>query len=153
MKTLKNRFVLASRDWDEYRIPVLPNGFDKNLTIAMPSLRSARNLMDKIKNLSPSVTVYCNNQDSLSFVCETDMVTVASHYRNLSVTLTDGSKNDAGDEVACRVSAKQFAMFLSSNQMISGRTYCNIGQDQLIKVFTEVRPNVSLNCILYAVNL
>lgn len=145
--------IISSRDWDDYRIPALPNGFDKNFTIAMPSLRSAKNLMDKIKNLSPTVTVYCNNQDSLSFVCETDMVTVASHYRNLSVSRTDDVNTDAEDEVACRVSAKQFAMFLSSNQMMSGRTFCNIGQDQLIKVFTAVRPNVTLNCILYAVHL
>lgn len=148
--------IISSRDWDEYRIPALPNGFDKNLTIAMPSLRSARSLMDKMKNLSPSVTVYCNNQDSLSFVCETEMVTVASHYRKLNVSLADGSKNIAAasdDEVACRVNAKQFAMFLSSNQMISGRSFCNIVQDQLIKVFTEVRANVTLNCIIYAVNL
>lgn len=146
--------IISSRDWDDYRIPTLPTDFDTNSTIALPSLRSARNLMDKIKNLSPTVTVYCNNLDSLSFVCETDMVTVASHYRNLSVTLSDGSKsNGAEDEVACRVSAKQFAMFLSSNQMLGGRTSCSIGQDQLIKVFTDVRPDVSLNCILYAVNL
>lgn len=146
--------MITRRDWDDYRLPQLPNPLDTNFTIDMPSLRSARNLMDKLKNLSPIVTVYYHHQDSLSFVCETDMVTVASHYRNLSATLIDPEKNDdVEEEVSCRVSTKLFAMFLSSNQLISGRMSCIIGKDQLIKVITEIRANVTLNCILYRVSV
>lgn len=145
--------LIPTRDWNEFDIPSLTQ---HSRSIAMPSVRSLRNLVDKIKNLSPSMTVYYNNVGELSLVVETDLTTVSSHYRNLSVTehpeaQPDPALNTADGEVACRISSKQLAMLLGSNQLQHANMVCNIHQDVSLRLRLEIRPKVSVDCVLFVV--
>lgn len=151
--------LLPIRDWDEFELPKLPT-FKETLT--MPTLRSIRNLVDKMKNLSASLTVYCNYLNGeLSLIAETELATVASHYRNLCVTGYDANTTQRDDtesgkcvgEVSCRVNSKHLLMFFTSNQNPTAPMFCNVSQDHLLKFVVEIRKNVSINSIMYAVSL
>lgn len=51
----------------------------------MPSLRSINNLVNKMKNLSPYLTVNGTSMGDLSFITETEQATVTNNYKNLQV--------------------------------------------------------------------
>lgn len=187
--------LIAVRDWSEFEVPRLRRRRrrlqinDDGTTgtthsdgvsctdsgrvsgsIGMPSVRSLRTLVDRIKNLSPSITVYYNNAGELSLVVETDQATVSSHYINLQVVPDDdhnagsGHSADLGgvaddavavganNEVSCSVSSKQLAMVLSSLQM-STAMWCHIERDQALSLRVEIRPSVTVNCMLNVVEV
>lgn len=140
--------VIPTRDWAEFEIPQLP---DFKSVISMPTLKSIRNLVEKIKNLAAHITFFCNNSGEIAMVVETDEVTVASNYKNLEVQLDD--PDDKNLEVSCRVSAKELGTYFSCNQFQDLKMYCCATQDHVLKIVVEVRPFVSLNCILWAIAL
>lgn len=106
---------------------------------------------EKIKNLASHVTFFCNNGGEIGMVVETDEVTVASNYKNLQVQMNDPDDKDA--EVSCRVSTKELGICFSCNQFQDLKMFCGATQDHVLKIVVEVRPFVSLNCILWAVPL
>lgn len=149
--------LIPAREWSEFDVPTLtPDG----RSIALPGVRSMRNLVDKFKNLSPSMTVYYNNLGDLSLVVETDLATVSSQYRNLAViqqqrtaateTLDEATgASEMDDEVSCRVSSKQLAMLLASNQLQHANMSCNIHRDVSLRLRLEVCQKVTVDCVLF----
>lgn len=88
----------------------------------MPSLRSLRSLLDKMKNLSPSLTICSATNGELSFIVETESAMVVSKYYNLVLERTNGtvdisSKDGAFAEITCLVDSKQLAMCFASVQV------------------------------------
>ena len=163
--------IIPTRDWDEFDLPKLP--LFKTM-LKMPSLKSLRTLMDKIKNLSPIVTFFqtgCNqvlDNCELSLVVETDLTTVASHYKNLSCvenpnaanvsdanneTEVDEEVNAGHQEVSCRVNSKLLAAFFSSNQILNCHMYCNIKSNSFFSIFIEISEGVSMSCLLYTMSM
>lgn len=179
--------LIAVRDWADYEVPadrcrpsrrgrrnrqavdddadddatpslvVGDGGTSISYVIGLPSVRSLRTLVDRIKNLSPLITIYYNNTGELSLVIETDQATVASHYRNLSVKLApaeDGGvqemvANPVAQEVSCRVSSKQLSMVLGSLQMasLSGGMWCHIEAEGFMNLRADIRKEVTVNCM------
>lgn len=147
--------LIPTREWSEFDIPSLSQ---HSRSISLPSVRSLRNLVDKIKNLSPSMTVYYNNVGELSLVVETDLATVSSQYRNLSVTKHPSNDAPTGDmevetedEVSCRINSKQLAMLLASNQLQHANMSCNIHRDVSLRLRLEIQHKVFINCVLFVV--
>lgn len=164
--------LIAVRDWSEFAVPRSQqppdDGDAGDRSIGMPSMRSLRTLVDRIKNLSPSITVYYNNVGELSLVVETDMATVTSHYRNLPVTVLrngNGSRqvvaaptatapgSDGNGEVSCRVSSRQLSMILGGLQMSQTGMWCSIVRDVLMNLRVEISTVVSVNCMFNVVAL
>lgn len=145
--------IIPSRDWPEFQIPSLPKCYTY---LAMPSLRSIKGLVDKLKNLGPSLTIYSKDTGQLSLVVESESVTVASHYKNLDVivdsTNSPPASNDSG-ELSCRVDSKKLALSLSAIQFQFAKLFCSIIQDETLKISAEIRDNVLFNYILGAVIL
>lgn len=88
----------------------------------MPTLKSTRILCDKMKNLSPILTVCAASNGDLSFIVETDSAMIVSRYYNLQ--LEQDSRIQASDkngdepiEVSCNVDSKQLAMCFSCIQV------------------------------------
>lgn len=156
--------LVAVRDWHELEVPRNRRAelqlMDDRQSFCLPSQRSLRTLVDRIKNLSPSLTVYYNGGGELALVVETDLATVASHYKNLATiggssaaagsATTDSSRGD----VSCRVSSKQLAMILGSLQLpLAGGMWCRIEQDAVMELRAEIRPQVTVNCMINVVAL
>lgn len=134
----------------------------------MPSLRSISNLVNKMKNLSPYLTVNGTSLGDLSFITETEQATVTNNYKNLEVdckffyfikfnstqsfpfSANGTTRASNGDivEVSCRVDSKKFGMFLSSNQLHGYSMWCSLTQDHCIKIFINLRDDVILNSVI-----
>lgn len=170
--------LVAVRDWTEFSVPRSQhqqldgdaNDSAHSRSIGMPSMRSLRTLVDRIKNLSPSITVYYNHVGELSLVVETDTATVTSHYRNLPVTRLNGDGNQqqsseqaakrtattgsgANGEVSCRVSSRQLSMILGGLQISQTGMWCSIVRDVLMNLRVEISAVVSVNCMFNVVAL
>lgn len=155
--------VIPRRDWSSYKFPKIPPA---QVTLTMPSLRFIRNLIDKIKNLSPSITICATSSGELSIIAETDSATVASHYRNLEIKNIDRTQfeNDADDddddaannpakeiEVACLIDCKKTAIFLLALPMMNLELSCGIVQDHVVHMEVGIRQGMVINCIVPAV--
>lgn len=146
--------VIPRRDWSAYRMPRIP---DPNIILTMPSLKFLRNLVDKVKNISPSITFCATSLGELSIIAETESATIASHYRNLEIKkidksqMSDGGGNDV--EASCLVDCKKAAIFLSALQMSNVELSCGIVQDHAIQMEVNVRRGLVINCIFPAVCL
>lgn len=183
--------LVAVRDWPEFDVPqtqsaagddelhgAAGNGNDNDdddaddatngsmtRRIGMPSMRSLRQLVDRLKNLAPAITVYYNNAGELYLVTEAGNLTVNSLYRNLPMrwrrrsgsraAVGGGGSSDAADrgEVACRVSSKQLAMILGGLQMAQTAMWCCIVKDVLMNLRVEISEAVSVTCMFNVVAL
>lgn len=92
------------------------------MSIQLPTLRSLRSLLDKMKNLAPSLTICSASNGDLSFIVETDSAMVVSRYYNLMLEHTNGDasttvKDGQLEEITCLVDSKQIAMCCASIQV------------------------------------
>jgi hypothetical protein len=60
--------------------PLLP---DPEVYIMMPPLKLLRNVVDRMKNIDDYLTIQANMAGEFTLKVETDMVSVATFYRNL----------------------------------------------------------------------
>ncbi|CAH0550478.1 unnamed protein product [Brassicogethes aeneus] len=74
--------VIGRKHWSEYEEPKFN---DFHVTIEMPSLKSIKNIVERMKNMSHSIIVSANKNGRLSLQIETNIVTLSAHFPNLSV--------------------------------------------------------------------
>lgn len=132
--------VIPTREWPDYELPLMPK-FQVNkrhatvdlyicincgplfqMSIQLPTLRSLRSLLDKMKNLAPSLTICSASNGDLSFIVETDSAMVVSRYYNLMLENINGDasttvKDGQLEEITCLVDSKQIAMCCASIQV------------------------------------
>lgn len=147
--------IIPIRDWPEFELPIMRKF---QYTLKMPSSRSLRQLVDKMKNIAPTLTIYSHAKGEFSIVIETVSATIASHYTNLDtqkIQQNNGDdpvdKNSDSDEISCCIDTKQFANCMSSIQFQDVQMYCNVKQDSKLKMFVKIRDGVHLNYLMWSV--
>lgn len=122
----------------------------------MPSLKSLRTLCDKMKNLSPTLTVVCGTNGDMSFIVETDSSMVVSRYFNLvleeKLNHNHQTKPSEPIEFSCQIDTKQLAHVFTSMQMLSPKMVGNMVQDQILNIKINIRENVVIFCNIYTVD-
>ncbi|XP_052891509.1 checkpoint protein HUS1 [Anopheles moucheti] len=148
--------VVPRSEWNQYEIPL---EIEYDLSIAMPSAKSLRMLLDKKKNLAPTVTLYATLSDELSLVVETEVVTVASYYRNLKCVParkpTDQEPHEQPtnlSEASCRVDTKKLAALFETINFYDIVMTANIRHEQALNIRFDMRQNAFVNYILPATN-
>lgn len=71
--------IIPASDWSAYVVPRVPNS---QLALSLPSLRLLRSLIDKLKNISPSLEFQASYDGELSVVAASEMSTVTSRFKN-----------------------------------------------------------------------
>lgn len=151
--------VIQKRDWPEFELPKIRKF---PFTLKMPCIRLLRMLMDKMKNISPTMTICLQAKGEFSVVIETISATIASHFTNLETQKNDGNPaasddddsnndKDKDDEISCRIDTKQFSNCISSIQLQEAQMYCNVKQGRVMKMFVKVRDGVHLNFLMWSV--
>lgn len=51
----------------------------------MPPLKSIKNIVERMKHMSPNLIVSANQFGNFTLKIESNMITVAAHFQNLSV--------------------------------------------------------------------
>ncbi|XP_055591672.1 checkpoint protein HUS1 [Uranotaenia lowii] len=152
--------VAPRTDWVNFNLP-LDVAYD--LTVLLPGIKSLKSLLDKKKNLSPSVTLYATLGGELSLVVETNLVTVASHYKGIqcsrakppdqsNVSRTSNNSSAGLEEASCKVDSKKLSILLESVNFFDLKMIANIKNEHLVNIKLVVRDNVFLNFILPAVD-
>uniref|UniRef100_A0AAG5DQK9 Checkpoint protein n=1 Tax=Anopheles atroparvus TaxID=41427 RepID=A0AAG5DQK9_ANOAO len=147
--------IVPRSEWDQYELPL---AMDYDLSIIMPSVKSLRALLDKKKNLAPTLVLYATMDNELSLVVETEVVTVASHYRNLKCVpvvrsgvheteqLTDLS------EASCRVDTKKLAALFETTNFCETIMTANFRHEQALNIRFDIQQHAFVNFILPATN-
>lgn len=143
--------VIPRCDWPHFAVPTVPAC---KLVLNVPSNRLIRGLIDKIKNLSPTIIFYATSAGEMNLVAETDMATITTRYQNLELrTMNPGEsdKNKEQIEASCSVDCKKTALFFSALQIPSTELSCGIADDRLIHLEVNVRDGVTIHSKLPAV--
>ncbi|XP_058466488.1 checkpoint protein HUS1 [Malaya genurostris] len=147
--------VVPRSEWISFHLPL---NMDYHLTTSMPSIKSLQGLLDKMKNLSPSVTIYVTLAGEFSLVVETDVVTVGSHYKGLQSGLAQSldtadatEETETLTEAACRVDSKKLCTLLECLNCFDMKMMANIKNQISFNVKYEIRDNVFMNFVLPAV--
>ncbi|XP_050317101.1 checkpoint protein HUS1 isoform X2 [Bactrocera neohumeralis] len=143
--------VIPRCDWPHFAVPSIP---ECKLVLNVPSNRLIRGLIDKIKNLSPTIIFYATSAGEMNLVAETDMATITTRYQNLelrTINPGDGDKSKEQIEASCSVDCKKTALFFSALQIPSTELSCGIADDRLIHLEVNVRDGVTIHSKLPAV--
>lgn len=152
--------IIKRRNWADYAEPEMPN-FD--VSIAMPTLKLLKNVVDKMKNISNFVVLSANQSGEMKLSVETDMVAVNTHFRDLfnPTWRKDGgddasqasrvSQRDATEFAEARIDIRRFAQFLSSQHVNPSRVVCNIVDNRVVH-FYLMHDDVSLQYFMPVVS-
>ncbi|XP_036342954.1 checkpoint protein HUS1-like [Rhagoletis pomonella] len=143
--------VIPRCDWPNYAVPRKPTC---KLVLNVPSNRLIRGLIDKIKNLSPTIIFYATTSGEMNLVAETDMATITTRYQNLELRAMNASESDKEKdqiEASCSVDCKKTALFFSALQVPSTELSCGIADDRLIHLEVNIREGIAIHSILPAV--
>lgn len=93
----------------------------------MPVIKNLRFVIEKMKNLDDYVTIHANMGGELTFKVETEMVSLATFYRNLehpTLPGRDPASLNKETHASCKVDIKKFSRFLYCHQVNPQNVIC-----------------------------
>ncbi|XP_047448294.1 checkpoint protein HUS1 isoform X2 [Mugil cephalus] len=148
--------VVPRRLWHEFKEPSMP---DFNVSICLPPLKTMKNVVDRMKNLSNFLVIEANLSGKMNLKIETDLVSVTTHFRDLGnplwgddASLDDGSSQTRDSEVMAeaRVDIRKLQQFLMGQQVNPSKAMCNIVHQRVIHLIL-LHEDVSLQYFIPAV--
>ncbi|XP_017785273.1 PREDICTED: checkpoint protein HUS1 [Nicrophorus vespilloides] len=156
--------VITSDEWGDYSEPSYN---DFHVSIQLPNLKTIKNIVERMKNISTNLIVSATESGKLILKVKTPMVSLSANFPNLSVesfavghipTLSEmHNQNDTNNEDCQAVSAvidvKKFLMFLTGLHISNCRTICSIVHGQMVKLHLEQPGVSSLQCFLSEITI
>ncbi|KAG5894524.1 hypothetical protein JTB14_026813 [Gonioctena quinquepunctata] len=145
--------VISRKHWSDYEEPRFN---DFHVSIQMPNLKALKNIVERMKNMSHSLIVSANKNGRLTFQIKTNVVSLSSHFTDLSVQsfavgqipdFIDGGDDDA-HVISSTVDIKKFLMFLSGLQINNCSTLCSIVNGKMVKLYMEQPGALSIQIFL-----
>ncbi|XP_037942149.1 checkpoint protein HUS1 isoform X1 [Teleopsis dalmanni] len=143
--------VIPRSDWSHYDVPEVPLS---KIILNVPSNRLMRGLIDKMKNLSPTIVFHAMSTGELNLIAETEMATVTTRYKDLEVRAIHPSETDKEKEhieASCSVDCKKTSLLFSSLQVPTLELSCGIDDERLLHMEVNVRQGVTIHSIIPAV--
>jgi len=108
--------------------PTLP---DPDIVIMMPSLKAMRNIVERMKDLDSTLTLQANMGGEMTLKVQTDMVSIATFYRNLEHPQLEGRTrvDNTETKATVKVDVKKFWRALYSYQVQPTNVICCIVED------------------------
>uniref|UniRef100_UPI003AAAE290 checkpoint protein HUS1 n=1 Tax=Centroberyx gerrardi TaxID=166262 RepID=UPI003AAAE290 len=151
--------VIPRRLWTEFKEPSMP---DLQVSIYLPPLKTMKNVVDRMKNLSNFLVMEANLSGEMNLKIETDLVSVTTHFKDLGNPPwgdddDDGSQDGGGsrsrdpDSMAqARVDIRKLQQFLMGQQVNPSKAMCNIVHNRIIHLIL-LHEDVSLQYFIPAV--
>uniref|UniRef100_A0A3B3RAJ3 Checkpoint protein n=1 Tax=Paramormyrops kingsleyae TaxID=1676925 RepID=A0A3B3RAJ3_9TELE len=119
--------VIPRKLWHDFREPTVP---DFDVSIYLPPLKTMKNVIDRMKNLSNFLVLEANRSGQMNLKIETDLVSVSTHFRDLgNPPCGDGGSQGASQDLEtmaqARVDIKKLQQFLSSQQVNPSKAMCS----------------------------
>ncbi|XP_077364488.1 checkpoint protein HUS1 isoform X2 [Festucalex cinctus] len=148
--------VIPRRLWHEFKEPNTP---DFDVSVFLPPLKTMKNVVDRMKNLSNFLVVEANLSGKMTLKIETDLVSVTTEFKDLgNPQWGDRDSQDGGsrpprdaDEMAqARVDIRKLQQFLVGQQVNPSRAICNIVHQRVLHLIL-LHEDVSLQYFIPAV--
>ncbi|KOC63180.1 Checkpoint protein HUS1 [Habropoda laboriosa] len=137
--------VIPRREWADHQAPNIPE-FD--ISVDMPQLRNVKGIVERMKNMSPRITISADKSGTFVLKIETDNATVSTHFQNLQVWSC--SQQECEDKISATVDIRKFLMFLAWDVVHPESVKCNILQDQMVNLFLQLSDYLKIHYFLPA---
>lgn len=117
------------------------------ITVEMPALRHLRNVLERLKNMSPILTMSIDTNGVLALKVDTDTAVVSVHFPNLTV-LECGAEDET---VAASVDIKKFHAFIAWDAVHPTSSRCNILRDRVININLNLESYLQIKYYIPAV--
>lgn len=123
--------VIPRRLWHELKEPSMP---DFDVSIYLPPLKTMKNIIDRMKNLSNFLVMEANQNGEMNLKIETDLVSVTTHFKDLgNPPWGDGASQDSGPSQSrdpevmaqARVDIRKLQQFLIGQQVNPTKAMCS----------------------------
>uniref|UniRef100_A0AAX7UAS7 Checkpoint protein n=1 Tax=Astatotilapia calliptera TaxID=8154 RepID=A0AAX7UAS7_ASTCA len=148
--------VIPRRLWHEFKEPSMP---DFDVSIYLPPLKTMKNIVDRMKNLSNFLVIEANLNGEMNLKIETDLVSVTTHFRDLgNPPWGDDASQDGGPSqsrdpesmVEARVDIRRLQQFLVGQQVNPSKAMCNIVHQSVLHLIL-LHEDMSLQYFIPAV--
>lgn len=132
--------VVPRREWQEHQAPNIPE-FD--ISVDMPQLKHVRNIVERMKNMSPRLTLSADKSGIFVLKVDTDSATVSTHFQDLQVWSC--SQKDHDDKISATIDIKKFFMFLAWDVVHPDNVKCNILQDRMVNLYLHLSDHLKIH--------
>ncbi|XP_076868228.1 checkpoint protein HUS1 [Brachyhypopomus gauderio] len=146
--------VIPRRLWHDFKEPSMP---DFDVSVYLPPLKTMKNVVDRMKNLSNYLVMEANLNGEMNLKIETDLVSVTTHFKNLGNppwgddASQVGGRGRAMEAMAhARVDIRKLQQFLNGQQVNPSKAMCNIVDRRIIHLIL-LHEDVSLQYFIPAV--
>lgn len=136
--------VVPRRLWEQFQEPAMIQ-FD--VSLYMPSLKVIRNVVERMKNIGPLMTMFASSDGEIDLRCETDTVTITTHFKDLNMTSVASSCTGTKQSAECKIDIRKFNQFLLGQQINPAKVVCNILHHQMVQFFL-LHDDVSIQFFL-----
>ncbi|XP_043920824.1 checkpoint protein HUS1 isoform X2 [Protopterus annectens] len=127
------------------------------VSIYLPPLKTIKSVVERMKNLSNFVVIEANLNGEMNLKIETDLVSVATHFKDLGNppwVNEDGTQGFSRARVPesmaeARVDIKKLLQFLAGQQVNPSKSICNIVSKRIV-YFILLHEDVSLQYFIPA---
>ncbi|KAM8704535.1 hypothetical protein ACLKA7_009048 [Drosophila subpalustris] len=142
--------IIPASDWPAYVLPKVPSA---EIVLGLPSLRLMRSLIDKLKNISPSLIFHGSSGGELNLVSESDMATITTRFRRLLPypATKQQAVQETVEEASCSVDSRKASAFFGALQLPNEEIIIGIDREHCIYLQLDIRNNVVLHSVLPAV--
>ncbi|XP_028289841.1 checkpoint protein HUS1 isoform X2 [Gouania willdenowi] len=139
--------VIPRRLWHELKEPSVP---DFHVSIYLPPLKTMKNVVDRMKNLS---NFLANLNGEMNLKIETDLVSVTTHFKDLGNPPWGGGSEGGADPegmAEARVDIRRLQQFLMGQQVTPTKAMCNIVHQRILHLVV-LHDDASLQYFIPAV--
>ncbi|PRD28845.1 UNVERIFIED_CONTAM: Checkpoint protein HUS1 [Trichonephila clavipes] len=91
----------------------------------MPSLKIVRSVVERMKNIGTFMTMFASSDGEIDLRCETDTVTITTHFKDLNLTSVSAHTTDKL-KAECRIDLRKFNQFLFGQQINPAKVVCKL---------------------------
>ncbi|XP_020784657.2 checkpoint protein HUS1 isoform X3 [Boleophthalmus pectinirostris] len=134
--------IVPRKLWHEFKEPHMP---DFDVSIYLPPLKTLKNVVDRMKNLSQFLVLEANMSGEMNLKIETDLVSVTTHFKDLGNPPwgDDVSQRDREVMAQVRLDVRRLQQFLTGQQVHPTKALCNLVHHRLVHLIL-LHEDVSL---------
>lgn len=140
--------VIPRKLWHEFKEPHMP---DFDVSIYLPPLKTLKNVVDRMKNLSNFLVLEANMNGQMNLKIDTDLVSVSTHFKDLgNPPWGDVSPRDSSVVAQVRLDVRRLQQFLTGQMVHPNKALCNLVHHRLVHLIL-LHEDVSLQYFIPAV--
>ncbi|XP_069870645.1 checkpoint protein HUS1 isoform X2 [Dipodomys merriami] len=143
--------IIPRKLWKDLQEPLVP---DSDVSIYLPVLKTMKNIVEKMKNISNHLVIEANLNGELNLKIETELVCVTTHFKGLgNPPLASQSCRDRspGELTEVHIEIKKLLQFLAGQQVNPTKAVCNLVKNRIV-YFDLLHEDVSLQYFIPALS-